>query len=1023
MNRVIAGLAAFFVSFPLCAGKVVLTKDDIHSVPPKVNTVELFKKTAQAKDWVAPMRSAKGTKRVIALRVEFAEDDDPRTTGNGRMDYVGNGEEPIIDIVGMDTLLNPYYDGPHTKAYFEMLLQALRNFYQVNSYGELEIFYKVFPAEDSAAYELPHSMLYYGYPAEMELGLCTLLRDAILAAEEQDTTLEFRSWRAQSTDLLVFHAGSCWQTDIMWDSPYDIASAFIPGAACLYYLNDDSFLGSWDGGTILPEMARQDGVMFGLEGQLIHEFAHNLGHFDLYDVTGNSMGVGSWDLMGYGGWLGDPLLPAGRVPSLNSAYAKCLFGWVDPLVVEGDTTVIVDAAEVDTSEFGDLDDRNFVVKVPINANEYFLIENRQEFAYSDTLYAEMEMGVIVYLDGGQWDYFLPGSGLLIWHVDEGVIYENWPYNTVNAFAPRKGVDLEEADGIQDFDGWVEGSTYEIYGSAYDPFFAAHNDSFTPRTNPSTHDNDGGATGIYMVGIAESGNAMSLTVHRGGEEFLVRESFPTQLGAESDFGTNSVNLWSENGDVVVVAASRDGSVHLVGETIVTVSADDSIFSSPLVFDSTVVVVTRDGTLSSWGLDGLERWPPFSVGEGPFYSSPAAGDIDGDGVMEIVVGSDSRWLYVIEPGAAPTVDGIFLGDVVRTSVAFADLDDDPTDVEIVASSGDSRLFLIDGDGFVLSDTLITEILGPLRTSPVAGDIDSDGVLELVALSQEGNLHCFDLSGNRESYWPSSVGDPGFSSPALGDIDRDGYMEIVLISGRALNALNHNGTTCTGFPVELDEPAPTPYFWFEEDTAFRGGFDELFSSPILVDMEGDGYLEIIFGSGTNLHGYDHRGDPLNGFPLGCGGEVSSTPAAFVVGDTLWVYVASREGMIYCWGIEGNPDAVWPMFRRDASRSGCLATSASPVAPGPALLSRVYSYPNPVNGPNATLRYHLGDHAVVKIEIFDVAGERVAEYEGNTTPNEFNEVSLDVSGLATGLYVYRIEATNSSRSEEFIGKLAVVR
>lgn len=1025
MNKILLGVITFFFSFSAFPGKIILDKRNIQSQPPSLNTLELFKKIPKVKDGVAPLREIKGEKRVMVLRVEFAEDDDERTTGNGRMDYEGNGEDPIIDIIDDDTLLNPYYDGPHTKRYFEMLLECCKNFYLANSYGNLRVQYRVFPDGDSAAYQLPHTMLYYGNPAGMEPGLCTLLRDAIVAAVEQDTTFDFRQWRAISDHLIIFHAGSCWQTDIMWDSPYDIASAFIPAGACLYYLEDDSFLGhNWVGATILPEMARQDGVMFGLEGQVVHEYAHNLGHFDLYDVSGRSMGVGAWDLMGYGGWLGDPLLPPGRVPSMHSAWFKCWSGWVEPVVVENDTVITVHAAELDTSEFGEARNKNLVVKVPINANEYFLVENRQEFAYSDTLFANMEMGVIIWVEGGQWDYFLPGSGLLIWHIDEEVIEENWAYNTVNAEASRKGVDLEEADGIQDFDGWVEGSGYEIYGSKYDPFFSPHNDSFAPRTNPNTSDNDGGATGIHLIEISESGNSMSLKVIRGGEEkFRPRKGFPVSLGDTFGFGTNSVNIWETNGDYRIVVAGRGGDLYVVGESIMTLSTEDSVYSSPLVCDSVIMVAALDGTFYSWKLDGSEYWPPFTVGEGPFYSSPACADIDGDGIKEVVLGSDNQWLYFIDNG--DVANEIFLGDVIRTSVAFADLDGNPGD-EVIVSSGDSRLFVFNGDGNILPGyPVITEILGPLEASPVVGDLDHDGELELVALSMDHNTYCFCDSGISEQYWPSAVGEPSFSSPVLGDIDRDGYLEIVLLSGGNLYALNHNGTSCTGFPVKIKE-VPIYHSQWVSDVISEGSPAEIIppcSSPILLDFEGDGYLEILFGSGTNVYAYDYRGEELGGFPLGCGGEVSSTPAALVKGDTLFLFAASDEGMLYSWELIGNPSTVWPMFRGDPTHSGSYGRSPFPPVAPAVLLKEVYSYPNPVYGAKTTLRYYLAEDARVKIKIFEVTGEIVGEYEGHTTPNEYNELILDLSGLASGLYIYKVEAKNSNRSEEVIGKLAIVR
>jgi hypothetical protein len=93
------------------------------------------------------------------------------------------------------------------------------------------------------------------------------------------------------------------------------------------------------------------------------------------------------------------------------------------------------------------------------AKEYFLLENRQKSGY----------------DAG-----LPGTGLLIWHVDE--------FQTGNTEETRKLVDLEEADGLNELDG------SDDFGDSGDPFpGVSNNTTFDDSSNPNSRDNDGGAT--------------------------------------------------------------------------------------------------------------------------------------------------------------------------------------------------------------------------------------------------------------------------------------------------------------------------------------------------------------------------------------------------------------------------------------------------------------------------------------------------------------------------------------------------
>ncbi|MEO0107944.1 MAG: immune inhibitor A domain-containing protein, partial [candidate division WOR-3 bacterium] len=289
------------------------------------------------------------------------------------------------------------------------------------------------------------------------------------------------------------------------DTPFDLVTGTIgPGALQAYlgqpYVMADSGRTRITAATIMPEMARQDTmygsevniiVMTGLEGLLYHEFNHLLGGIDLYDVSYSSMGVGAWSLMGYGGWLGDWSLgvPPGTIPALLDPWHKIYYNWVTPLVVRMPRESIpLFAAAMDTSAFAHRGDslHPVIIKVPISDKEYFLIENRQtDIKHRDTLVVHVENGVPVSVAEGEYDFFLPGSGILIWHIDETVIDQLGPSNMVNIFPDHKGIDLVEGDGIQDFDRFSDKSSfgYQIYGSPYDPFFiGGYNDSLNPRTN-------------------------------------------------------------------------------------------------------------------------------------------------------------------------------------------------------------------------------------------------------------------------------------------------------------------------------------------------------------------------------------------------------------------------------------------------------------------------------------------------------------------------------------------------------------
>jgi hypothetical protein len=67
--------------------------------------------------------------------------------------------------------------------------------------------------------------------------------------------------------------------------------------------------------------------------------------------------------------------------------------------------------------------------------------------------------------------------------------------------------------------------------------------------------------------------------------------------------------------------------------------------------------------------------------------------------------------------------------------------------------------------------------------------------------------------------------------------------------------------------------------------------------------------------------------------------------------------------------------------------------------------------------------DNARVRIKIFDLAGDLVADFAGPGVGGLDNEVLWDVSGIQSGVYFARIEATGDAGSGIAIVKIAVVK
>jgi len=217
--------------------------------------------------------------------------------------------------------------------------------------------------------------------------------------------------------------------------------------------------------------------------------AHELGHAafdlpDLYDTSEQSSGAGSFALMSAGMWGQDGLgdLP-GATPTHLCAWSKTKLLWVIPTTLNKSAGLHVNFHAASSKTFN-------IIKLPINANEYFLIENRHNSGYDRGL--------------KMLSYYFEG-GLAIWHIDEQVIETHLGDNTVNATVTHKGVDLEEAAfPVLDFSA-------DAYGNRENLFYSGNVDAFTSETTPSTASYENTPNTIAVENISLPRSVMSATI--------------------------------------------------------------------------------------------------------------------------------------------------------------------------------------------------------------------------------------------------------------------------------------------------------------------------------------------------------------------------------------------------------------------------------------------------------------------------------------------------------------------------------
>lgn len=998
------------------------------------------------------------TLKILGIRVEFEEEvpDDPRTTGSGLFDM--RSQDDFFAQEGH--LIDP---SPHHNRYFETHILALHNYWWTVSEGQLSFEGKVFPKDDDVAYRLPHPMAYYGAPdSSMAVKIemltrffhdCFNLADSLSVNDDpQIYGIDF----SQYDCLVIFHAGSDLQSDLgglVEPTPGDLFSGFIMLRDTVW-VNGGTF--PITEGTFLPETRSQDNRVGALNALFAHEFGHQLGLPDLYNSETFLTQVGDFALMDnnaqfVGVDVGYARFVSGVLPVYPCAWSRAYLGFVEPEEVTGDDTELF-AAELLT------DDRQ-LIKIPISPEEYFLIENRQVDIDGDHfsgLRADSTTNVILgpvnlgVRYNREYDWLLPGSGILIWHVDEGVAYLNYDLDGLNNFWDnqlqldwnRRFLTIVEADGIIDFGG----NYYTGYGRREDMFYKGNNTSLTPHTFPSSKSRNKSDTHIWITDIGRSDTLMTLDISQGWVQF----GFPQKFIPETD----ASSLVSVKGGLQIFASSGR-FIHAWG------AGGSALFTYP----DSVQIMQYDSTLVTVPL------AIFAEDDSDFVGPPSLGDLDGDDTLEVVAATVDGRVFAWIPydrnsnGRADVVDGfpVKVGHGIFVPPIVANLDSAESNLEIfvttighigfqatvishdgsivyssasvgyvmaLATTGDYNVnFIMRSMPYAHTDVCLWNIYTGVSSGCmpgfngcepiVAGDIDRDGDVDAVYRSDApaSGLVASDLKSGGSGFF-APIDDSLVSGPLLADIDKDGYLEIIVASSDKIYAYNHNGTLVSNFPVDISYP--------------YGPADLIDSSPILGDVDGDGYPDIIVGTrNRQILAYNWEGRMVDGFPIPVGGPVTSSPILMNLDkDTdVELLVASDDGFIYAWDLPGEYDEdnlPWVMYGYDAGHTNYFPKEKlPPITPlaGDLLPAKMaFNYPNPAES-QTKIRYFLKEDAEVGIRVYDLSGMLVDEFPGPGVGRTHNELSWNCSRFASGVYLCRVEAKSDNENQVVFFKMAIVK
>ena len=923
----------------------------------------------------------------------------------------------------------------HDQEFFERWMLHLQDFFSDASHGRYTMDYTVFPQ----VLTLPKNMAWYGADTSyrVDANLPYILEDLMPLC---DDLIDFSEYGG----LIIFHAGAGQEADIDGLRTDQIWSTFLTRRVlqAAYDPENDDYPGftTGDGAVltnvvIIPEDQYQDYFpgdgeedaelyLFSIYGVLAHQAAHILGLPTLFDndsSNGRSQGIGNWGLMGTGVWNA-----SGYVPAQLSAWCRYYLGWEDAITVFNDST------DLPLDHF--LNHQTEAIrlyKVPISDREYFLLENRQQNpdgsldpynflpSFSFKLLPEGEQEYYEHFperpyfnsmtnrySGCEWDFFLPGfgmspetdgSGMLIWHIDENVIAENFTTNfdrnRVNADHRHKGVDLEEADGFQHLDTPVV-DDYK-YGGPDDSYRAGNNDYFGNSTYQGltwlpTAESYYGGVPLEIYDISASANRMHFSV---------------RFGWKLDVGYDGINPLP----AVAIDLTGDGASEIFypmpDGKIALFASDEMLPGFPIQQQEIPHLYTWDGEslyipmqaenmARLYQMKGYERRFVLNMPGFTWLGHPLdAGD---QLYLPLQDAAGSSIISKYDKNLGSTQDIVFSPQTLVANLSWTG----------------ERLFALfsapGGQGYFLSS--MNGDLSDHLSFPLAVPADSVVIglytfmvqdqLNLVLQCPSG-IYAFEQSSDGfalKQGFPFAIADSSSAPITFADIDRNGTLDMIFATANRMYIIDHAGNDLSLASLSLGL-AP----------------DGISAGVLALDLDGDTHLELAGAFNFNrLAVWEENFRLKSNYPKSFGERGRTMPFVATGADgQYYLWMATDRGLIYRTELpDFDPALAQPLW--NAEFGNLQRTAHHPHVDLPNVYlsdevfvkSETYFFPNPLKSiyePRLRLSVMPTRDMEIELKIYDISGRLVYDKSafGYAYLRNLDIFEIPARKLSSGIYI----------------------
>ena len=925
---------------------------------------------------VFSLAHAVDTLDVYVLRVQFQKEspNNSLTTGTGRFDS--------------DTATYNLDPSENRKSvhYWEKHLAYANAYYQAASGGNVYIKATVWPT----VFEIDKPMIDYNRTQKMKgektaeydearsHDYIRFVYDAIMAAHKSKDGSPFADPLPKNSNtkrvFMIAHAGASRLTDggsmgtKGANTPGDFLDIYVSREYWTYLQNDslpEVYIAedSLKNGLILKgaaidtvtsvmvvsETASQDGLNWGINGIVVNQIGRELGMPNTFDDVKGYSRLGYFDMMDFAGYNAGN----GFFPVLPAAWERSYMGWskVKEVRPTAGHPVTVDIAAAGSGLGTE------IVKVPLSASEYLLIENRQRSwnkdgkvevylgeakqnedtteirkVLADSLYTVFEDSICtkgkckrnpdkasgLVLGVNSFDAALPASGIAVWKVNDWYLRESVKYGSANQWGGELvrdhqfGLSLVESDGVlsigktfknalgedtQDFGSGADLLPHARYSKSKKPTDTVTTISPTGYANTAT--TQGGYTGIKISVEVPKNARIEKTANAFMGDSVVNFASPViRVTISIDDGSIENSKFPKNAGLETAVR---GAVFVnyeddeTGKAIVFASEDGTLQAMNALGDTLFMAdtVISQKYLSQKKLS--EKVPLYRLGQS--FGALVGLASDGDRVYSL---HKDKLVRTSLNAGVPMQDVMELesataGPIVANSHLFFASNSGFWTVNLTDKM--TRSFTSSGDLLHPQDMALCKVGKDEFFGVVVGE---EGKIFMRKFALENNADAKPSFSKQKGYAQvSAVRNESFRV-ACTDLDRDGTVEAVMLGSR--------GTVAS---VKLGEGKLSAEWVRDYKRGSRGtsGLKDEKSGMALGDINGDGYPEIVFLGDNLVYALDRFGIPVDGFPVTINrgapiyGFHSDPLVVDVTGDKIPdILVPSNDGLVYAYTGKGK-------------------------------------------------------------------------------------------------------------------------